>query len=383
MATPLAQAGDLVMIIGADQKRFLLRLEPGQKVHTHLGFIEHNAVIGRPFGSSVSTHLGHPFLILPLSTWDLVMRIKRASQIVYPKEIGYILLKLNIRPGARVIEAGTGSGALTLALARMVQPNGWVYSYEERDDMLELAQKNLTRAGITSNVILKKRDIRAGFDERGVEALFLDVREPWMFLDQAHAALQGGGFFGALVPTTNQISDLLQEMERGGGWAEVEVLELLERNYKVNADRLRPMDRMVAHTGYLIFARAVERQANLVERGEPEGITSPLPEEDSVEREELEGVPPHSSSPSPRGLLMSDQPKLVVVHTSAGELTAQAIRAKLTSAGIPALLQGESANVLSFTVDGMGEYRVVVPEGWEKEARAVLTSRGEAFAPTS
>jgi tRNA (adenine57-N1/adenine58-N1)-methyltransferase len=226
-------------------------------MHTHRGFIPHDAMIGLPFGSTVKTQMGHSFLLLQPSTHDLVMHIKRAGQIIYPKEIGAIVMRMNIVPGARVVEAGTGSGALTLALARSVAPHGKVFTYEERDDMLQNARKNFERAGVTDLVELKQRDIRAGFDERNADALFLDVREPWQFLVQAHAALKSGGFFGSLVPTTSQISDLLAELERLGGWAQVEVIELLERNYKVNAERLRPWDRMIAHTGYLIFARAV------------------------------------------------------------------------------------------------------------------------------
>jgi tRNA (adenine57-N1/adenine58-N1)-methyltransferase len=232
-------------------------------MHTHRGFIAHDVIAGRPFGSTVKTQLGHPFLVLQPSTFDIIMHVKRASQIVYPKEIGYILLRMNILPGSRVIEAGTGSGALALALSRFVRPDGRIYTYEERDDMLELARKNLERVGALSTVELKQRDIRAGFDERGVDALFLDVREPWLFLTQAHAALKGGGFFGSLVPTTNQLSDLLQEMESVGGWADIEVTEILMRNYKPVAARVRPEDRMVAHTGYLLFARAVARDESL------------------------------------------------------------------------------------------------------------------------
>ncbi len=255
-----AQPNDLVLLLSPDGKRFLVRLTPGQQHHTHHGYLAHDALIGQPFGSAVKTQLGHPYLLLQPSTFDLVMRVKRASQIVYPKEIGYLLLRMNIGPGARVIEAGTGSGALTFALARFVRPDGRVYSYEERGDMFELARKNLARVDALDVVELKQRDIRAGFDERAVDALFLDVREPWLFLAQARAALKGGGFFGALVPTTNQVSDLLAEMERLGGWADVEVVEILTRYYKAVAERLRPEDRMVAHTGYLAFARAVVRE---------------------------------------------------------------------------------------------------------------------------
>lgn len=261
----IAQPNALVLLIGPDEKRFLIRLTAGAQLHTHRGFIAHDAMIGQPFGSAVRTQLGHPFLLLQPSTFDLVMHVKRASQIVYPKEIGYILLRMNIVPGACVIEAGTGSGALALAFSRFVRPGGRVFTYEERDDMLELARKNLERVGALDVVELKQRDIRAGFDERNVDALFLDVREPWLFLAQAHAALKGGGFFGSLVPTANQLSDLLAEIEARGGWTDVEVIEILMRQYKPVADRLRPVDRMIAHTGYLLFARAVTREVPRIE----------------------------------------------------------------------------------------------------------------------
>ena len=249
--------GEMVLLLAPDGKRILQKLTPGQQIHTHLGFIPHEAITGRAFGSSVSTQLGQPFVLLRPSTLDLVMHGKRQSQIVYPKEIGYILLKMNIVPGTRIVEAGTGSGALTLALARAIQPNGKVYSYEEREDMQKTARQNLARAGASEWVEFKIRDIRAGFDEREVDALFLDVREPWLFLAQAHAALAPGGFFGSLVPTVNQVSEMLGEMERMSNWIEIEVSEILHRFYKTNAERLRPSDRMVAHTGYLLFARSV------------------------------------------------------------------------------------------------------------------------------
>jgi len=253
----LTQLNDTILLVSRDEKHYMVRLTAGGQMHTNRGFIPHDALIGKPYGSTVKTQLGHPFLLLQPSSHDLVMHIKRAGQIIYPKEIGAIVMKLNIVPGSRVVEAGTGSGALTLALARLVAPHGKIFTYEERDDMFENARKNFERAGVTDVVEAKQRDIRAGFDERDADTLFLDVREPWQFLSQAHAALKGGGFFGSLVPTTNQISDLLAEMDRLGGWAEIEVIEILERNYKVNAERLRPFDRMIAHTGYLIFARAV------------------------------------------------------------------------------------------------------------------------------
>lgn len=293
------QLGDLILLLGPDGKRIILKLSAGQQIHTHLGFMTHDSLVGLVYGSLVKTQLGHPFVLLKPSTLDLVMHVKRTSQIVYPKEIGYVLLKMNIVPGARVVEAGTGSGALTLALARAVRPTGKVYSYEEREGMQANARHNLESAGVSECVEFKVRDIRVGFDEHEADALFLDVREPWLFLSQAHAALTGGGFFGALVPTTNQVSETLIEMERLGGWIEIEVSEILHRFYKTTAQRLRPADRMVAHTGYLLFARAVTARVEmyrtrreiryLKRQTDPSRVEQPLAERgESEEKDEEE-----------------------------------------------------------------------------------------------
>lgn len=251
----------------------MVKLERGAKLHTHLGWIDHEGIIGQPFGSTLLTHLNHPYTLLPPSTIDVVMNINRESQIVYPKEIAYILLKLNVIPGACIVEAGTGSGALTIALARAVGPTGHVHTYEEREDMRENAMRNFKRMGVDTNITSTLRDIRLGFDERDADALFLDVREPELYLSQAHAALVGGGFFGALVPTTNQVSQILIGMDETRGWAEIEIVEILMRYYKPNADRLRPTDRMVAHTGFLIFARAVSRSLPMVEESPDQNET--------------------------------------------------------------------------------------------------------------
>ncbi len=282
------QLGDMVLLLGPDGKRIMLKLDSGQQIHTHLGFMTHDSLTGLVYGSLVKTQLGHPYVLLKPSTFDLVMHVKRTSQIVYPKEIGYLLLKMNIIPGTRVVEAGTGSGALTLALARAVQPTGKVYSYEEREGMQANARYNLERAGASAYVEFKVRDIRAGFDEHEADALFLDLREPWLFLSQAHAALIGGGFFGALVPTMNQVSEVLTEMERLGGWIEIEVSEILHRFYKTNAERLRPADRMVAHTGYLLFARAVTARVEMYRTRREIRYLKRQPEEPAVEQFEAE-----------------------------------------------------------------------------------------------
>ncbi len=248
----LAEGETVLVILG--RKRFLMRLQAGQVQHTHHGLIHHDDLIGAVPGKTLTTHLGYPLIALRPSLHDIVMSIQRISQIVYPKEIGYILLKLNVGQGSRVVECGTGSGALTIALAHAVRPSGRVYSYEQREDMLRVASKNLANAGLLDWVELKQRDATEGFDERDVDALFLDVRTPWLYLSQVWEALTEGGFFGAIVPTANQVSELLAGLEQHP-FNDIEVGEILLRSYKPVAARLRPVDRMVAHTGYLLFAR--------------------------------------------------------------------------------------------------------------------------------
>ncbi len=250
------QAGDMVQLVGRDHKYRLVRLQPGAELHTHRGLIKHDDMIGKPWGARVDSHLGRPFYLLPPSLHDVLRDTKRSSQIIFPKDIGYILLKLSIAPGVTVIEAGTGSGALTTALATAVGPQGRVLSYDSRADMQALARHNLEQLGLESRVEFRLRDISEGFGETDIPSLFLDVPVPHEYIGQVRAALRPGGFFGSIVPTTNQVSMLLVALERHE-FEFVEVSELSLRYYKPVPERLRPTDRMVAHTGYLIFGRPV------------------------------------------------------------------------------------------------------------------------------
>ena len=256
----VAGENDLVLLIGQDRKQFVVRLVAGGQLQTHRGYLNHDDLLGQPLGREVHSHLDYPFVILQPSTSDLINQLKRTTQIMYPKDIGYVLIKLSVTPGNRIVEAGTGSGGLTLALARAVGPRGKVYSYEARPDILNLARKNLESLGLADWVSLKLRDIAEGFDETDVDALFLDVRRPWGYLPQAATALKDSGFFGAILPTTNQVSQLVGGLEELGTFGHIEVEEVLVRPYKAVPDRLRPMDRMVAHTGYLVFARKVQSE---------------------------------------------------------------------------------------------------------------------------
>jgi tRNA (adenine57-N1/adenine58-N1)-methyltransferase len=251
-----AQVGDIAQLISAQNKRFIFRLVPDGKFETHRGYLSHNDLIGKPWGSRVVTHMGSPFVLLQPSLADILVETRRNTQIMYPKDIGFILVAMDIGPGKHVLEAGTGSGSFTTALAFSVGPQGRVTSYESRHEFQYLAHKNLDRLGLADRVDFKLRDIVEGFDERNVDAVFLDLPNPQDYILQAKEALKPGGYLGSILPTTNQVSTLLIALRRSN-FAFIEVCEILMRYYKAVADRLRPTDRMIAHTGYLIFARSV------------------------------------------------------------------------------------------------------------------------------
>ena len=174
-----------------------------------------------------------------------------------PKDIGFILVTMGVGPGQTVMEAGSGSGSMTTALAYAVGAEGRVISYEVRPDMQNLAKKNLTRFGLDARVDFKLRDIGEGFDETDVDSFFLDVPNPYDYIGQVRAALKPGGFLCCLIPTFNQVEKTLQSL-RQTNFAFLEVCEMLLRYYKPEPTRLRPTDRMVAHTGFLLFGRKIE-----------------------------------------------------------------------------------------------------------------------------
>ena len=255
----ITASGDVVLLQSRDHKSFVFVLQPGARLESHRGILLHDDLVGQPWGQQVESHLGKVFTLLRPSTDDLVRHLKRNSQIVYPKDAGYILMKLGVRPGCHVLEAGTGSGGMALILAQAVMPTGRVYSYDSREDMQALARRNLARVGLDGYVDLKLRDVAQGFDETDVDALFFDLPAPWYYLEQAAAALVNGGFWGCILPTTNQVSELLYALQRSP-FTMVEVEELILRPYKPVPARLRPQDRIIGHTGFLVFARKLAQE---------------------------------------------------------------------------------------------------------------------------
>jgi tRNA (adenine57-N1/adenine58-N1)-methyltransferase len=256
-SSSIARDGDLAQLVGLRHKHFILTLQAGAKFETHRGILQHDDLIGKLWGTQVFSHLGAPFFLLQPSLADLITELPRTTQILYPKDIGFILVTMSVGPGKTVIEAGTGSGSMTTALAHAVGPEGRVISYEVKQDVQNLARKNLSRFGLDSRVDFKLRDIQQGFDETAADAFFLDVPNPYDYTGQVRVALRPGGFLCCLLPTFNQVEKTLHAL-RQNRFAFIELCELLLRYYKPEPARIRPTDRMVAHTGFLIFARRIE-----------------------------------------------------------------------------------------------------------------------------
>lgn len=259
----MIQDKDLALVIDKADKAHLITIQAGRKFETHHGFILYDAMIGRPWGSLIYSSLGVPYLVVQPGTADLIRHIKRSSQVIFPKDSAYILMRLNVKPGARVLESGCGSGGLTLALAQAVMPHGRVYSQEIREDFIALTRRNMAKVGLDGLVTFIHADATRGFQVPDkVDAVFIDLPEPWTVLRQARDVLADGGWFGSLVPTTNQVQDLLRglsELPGDRAFGMVEVEEVITRGYKPVPERLRPKDRMIAHTGFLIFARGIVR----------------------------------------------------------------------------------------------------------------------------
>ena len=252
--------GDLVILVNPKGKRYLRRAEAGEETSNNDGVMAMDDVLAAGFGGVVRTRQGIPYKVMRPGLNDLLKGVKRQTQIIYPKDISYLCLRLGAGNGRRIIEAGSGSGSLTLGLSWFSGERGQVYTYEARTEFYELCRKNLAWAGLGHNVTQHNRDIADGFVEKDVDALFLDVRTPWEYLDQALEALAPGGQLAFLVPTVDQLSQLLRAFETRP-IDEPEVLEILMRRWKPVADRLRPEDRMISHTGFLVFAVKQEQCA--------------------------------------------------------------------------------------------------------------------------
>ena len=280
----LFREGDLVLLIDRKRRRYLQRLAERGTFQTHLGIVAHTEIIGQAVGSRVFVG-GHRYLALRPTLAEYTLESKRLTQIVYPKDVGAILVAADIFPGARVLEAGLGSGSLSMALLRAIGPTGELFSYEVRESSIPGAQDNIRAAlGETPNHTVRCHDLYAGIPDQGLDRVVLDVPEPWQAVEHAAQALSPGGVFLAYLPTVLQVHRLVDALNREPGFDLVDSFEVLHRPWHVTRRSVRPVHRMVAHTAFLTTARkcAPGKLLRLDDQGGPwypEEADPPVPDD--------------------------------------------------------------------------------------------------------
>lgn len=252
------EIGDRVQLTDPKGRHYTMILAPDGEFHTHRGAIEHAGVIGLPEGSVVKSTNGDPFLVLRPLLIDYVMSMPRGAQVIYPKDAAQIVHEGDIFPGARVLEAGAGSGALTCSLLRAVGPGGKVFSYEVRDDHAEYARKNVAtffgeQPGNWDLIVGDMVD--TDFDEGSVDRVVLDMLAPWDVLDTTARVLIPGGVLIVYVATVTQLSKTVEALREQQCWTEPRSWETMQRGWNVVGLAVRPQHNMRGHTAFLISAR--------------------------------------------------------------------------------------------------------------------------------
>jgi len=255
--------GGLVLLYFDVRRQWLLRVERGKEFHTHKGFVRTDEIIGLPFGSEIKSSLGERFWLLKPTTHDFIMHSLRRTQIMYPKDIGLILLKLSLASGMKVLEVGTGSGAMTVAAATAIKPTGHVHTYEVRNEFADLAERNLRRASVADYVTVHRADARNGIDGNEFDAAIIDVGDPWPLIPLIHEALSGGAALLSFSPTVNQVEKTTETLGRVG-FVNVHTLECFIREIRADTGKTRPATMMIGHTGYMTFGQKVMRPQPIV-----------------------------------------------------------------------------------------------------------------------
>jgi tRNA (adenine57-N1/adenine58-N1)-methyltransferase len=252
----LIKAGEEIYLVLDKKRTYKVKVEQEKQFHTHRGFIDLGNLIGQQYGIIVTSSLGVSFYVLKPLIRDRVLKTDRRTQVLYPKDIGYILFQLGIGPGSKVVEAGTGSGALTMALANIVRPAGLIYSYDINEKHQNTARKNIERSGLLPYVKLEVHDIMNGIPQHDVHAVILDMATPWKIIKHAWKSLSGSGIFLSFSPTIEQVMKTTEELYNYP-FIEVMTVELLLREITVAHNKTRPRTQMIGHSGYLTSARKV------------------------------------------------------------------------------------------------------------------------------
>jgi tRNA (adenine57-N1/adenine58-N1)-methyltransferase len=260
LTKPLAD-GDLVLLVDHKQRRYLVRLAEGGEFQTHAGVVPHNELIGQPEGTGVASTRGQKFKAYRPTLSDYILSMPRGAQVIYPKDIGPMLMLADIEPGCRVFESGVGSGALSMA---MLRAGAHITGYELREDFAARAQKNV--AEFLGDAALEHydvhiRDAYAGFEHGDFDRIVLDLPEPWNVVPRIGTALRAGGIIISYSPSITQVMKMRDALSLAG-FAEASTVEVLNRSWHIDGAAVRPDHRMVAHTGFLTRARLLAQSGD-------------------------------------------------------------------------------------------------------------------------
>lgn len=246
----------MVLYYYNSDKKWLIKVEKEKKLHTHLGIIDVGSTIGLEYGSSIDTNKEKRIFLLPPNTFDYVMKSQRSTQIVYPKDYGYIAARTGLRNGSQVLEIGTGSAALSTFIASIVMPNGHVHTFDVNEEFMSVAQKNLAKSGMDGFVTQEKYDEARISQLKDMDLVIIDLGDPWNYLDKVHPVMKSGASVVCICPTMNQLENLATHFHYGG-FIDSDCVEIFIRKIEAREGKTRPSMRMIGHTTYLGFARKI------------------------------------------------------------------------------------------------------------------------------
>ena len=275
---------DNVLFFFNDSKKWLMKVSKKQQFHTHVGVIDHKKVIGKEYGSAIKTNKGKIIYLLEPTIYDYVMKSQRSTQIVYPKDLGYIAARTGLQSGQKIVEIGTGSGSLTTFLASLAKPRGHVYTYDVDENFMEIARKNIEKAGVSKYVTMENLDIKTAkkVPQTGIDIVVVDLGDPWTVVPQTRKMLKGSGYFVAICPTMNQLEKLSAALWEND-FFDIECTEQIVRTIEAREGKTRHSFRGIGHTTYVAFARKVTTPKDLRKK-----ISNTV--EDNNEESEDEGL---------------------------------------------------------------------------------------------
>ncbi|MEO9321090.1 MAG: tRNA (adenine-N1)-methyltransferase [Nitrososphaera sp.] len=281
------EEGSYVLLFHTARKKWLAKVTQDKRLHTHLGIIDISSTIGMEYGSAIQTTEGKRIFLIEPTVHDFIMKSERRTQILYPKDLGYIAARAGLKNGSKVLEIGTGSGAAATFMASIVKPQGHIYTFDVNPDFMEMARRNIDKAGMADFVTLHLHDPHLGVQVREADLALVDLGDPWTVLDQVHVALKGSGAFVAICPTMNQIEKTATELKKSG-YTDVECIELMIRNIEAREGMTRPSMRMIGHTTYLVFARKVNEKDGWPVAGQSDASAQTEMEQEGEDAGELD-----------------------------------------------------------------------------------------------